>query len=305
MNFDLSYIIFIIASLGCGGFAAFALAGILQKARKARELARQEIIVTETESSFFKTFMPLSRNIGRYLRGTFGARDGGSNFYDKHLSGVAARLASSGTPEGLNADEYMGFCVINIIIFAILGVIAFVLFELFDIYLMFIFGCCLGALRMPLWLKAKRERRHISIRKELPFSLDLLTLAMEAGLDFTNALDRIVKKMGKSPLGQEFSIMLREITLGKSRSNAMRDLGRRVGISEVQSVMTSLVQAEEMGASIGPILRIQAEQQRERRSQRAEEIVGAAPVKMLFPLILIMAVTVIVIFGPMIIGFMS
>jgi tight adherence protein C len=69
--------------------------------------------------------------------------------------------------------------------------------------------------------------------------------------------------------------------------------------------MTSLVQAEEMGASIGPILRIQAEQQRERRSQRAEEIAGAAPVKMLFPLMLIMAVTVIIIFGPMVIGFIE
>lgn len=128
---------------------------------------------------------------------------------------------------------------------------------------------------------------------------------MEAGLDFTAALDRIVKKMKDGPLGQEYSIMLREITLGKSRSDAMRDLGRRVDIPEVQSVMTSLVQAEEMGASIGPILRIQAEQQRERRSQRAEEIAGAAPVKMLFPLMLIMAVTVIIIFGPMIIGFIE
>ncbi|MFW5858359.1 MAG: type II secretion system F family protein, partial [Planctomycetota bacterium] len=100
-------------------------------------------------------------------------------------------------------------------------------------------------------------------------------------------------------------LMLREIRLGKTRSDAMRDLGRRVDVPEVLSVTTALVQAEEMGANISPILRIQAEQQRERRSQRAEEAAGKAPVKMLFPLVLIMLVTFLFIFGPMAIQFFT
>jgi tight adherence protein C len=97
--------------------------------------------------------------------------------------------------------------------------------------------------------------------------------------------------------------MLREIRLGKTRSDAMRDMGRRVDVPEVVSVMTSLVQAEEMGANIGPVLRIQADQQRERRSQRAEEAAGKVPVKLLFPLMFIMMVTFMIIFGPMVVTF--
>ncbi|MHC4870846.1 MAG: type II secretion system F family protein, partial [Planctomycetota bacterium] len=261
MDTDYRYIIFIISSLLSGAFAGWALVVFFQKAKKARELAREEIIVTETESSFFKSLMPFARIIGRYFRGTFGNKDHNAGFYNKNALRIKNRLASAGMPEGINEDEYVGFSVINIFMFGICGVLCYILFDLFDSFIMFFMGCFIGFLRMPLWLKGKTERRHLTIKKELPFSLDLLTLAMEAGLDFTNALDRIVKKLKKGPLGQEYSIMLREITLGKSRSEAMRDLGRRVGIAEVQSVMTSLVQAEEMGASIGPILRIQAEQQ--------------------------------------------
>ncbi len=298
-------LIFKFATALSATFASWAIVDFIKKAKMANQRAREEIIITETESSFFRALMPIARGIGRYLRGTFASPDSSTGAYNKFSLKIKAKLMSAGNPEGIDEDEYVGFAVINIFICSIFGVIAFILLELFDVYIMFAIGCALGALKMPLWIKAKAEKRHTLIRKELPFALDLLTLAMEAGLDFTTALDKIVKNLKNSPLGQEFGIMLREITLGKSRSNAMRDLARRVDITEVQSVMTSLVQAEEMGASIAPILRIQSEQQRERRSQRAEEIAGAAPVKMLFPLVLIMGVTVIVIFGPMILGFLG
>jgi len=185
----------------------------------------------------------------------------------------------------------------------ILGALLFLMAPFMNVIGLFAIGAFLGAMRMPSWLNAKRTQRHNVIRKELPFALDLFTLATEAGLDFTSALDRICRKLGRTPLGEEFQLMLREIRLGKTRSDAMRDLGRRVDVPEVLSVTTALVQAEEMGANISPILRIQAEQQRERRSQRAEEAAGKAPVKMLFPLVLIMLVTFLFIFGPMAIQF--
>jgi tight adherence protein C len=303
-----SYILYIIIISigGMTGFAVWAGVDIYLKARATRLDTSEEIIVTETTSSFFKTFMPLARSIGKGMRAMLvntnkDAKSPGYYYYFHQK--LEARLAAAGHPEGIIADEYVGFSFVNAFMFGLLGAFIFIILEPFDIFTCFILGMVFGFLRMSMWLSRKLQERQTSIRRQLPFCLDLLTLAMEAGLDFTNALGKIVKKLGNTPLGQELSIMLREIQLGKTRSDAMRDTGRRVGVQEVQSVMTSLVQADEMGASIGPILRIQADQQRERRSQNAEERAGKAPVKMLFPLMLIVFATLLMIFGPIIIGF--
>jgi len=249
-----------------------------------------------------KMLLPMARYIGMGVRGMFekpgkeGKKPGKYHFIHQRIN---SRLDSAGRPEGINADEYVGFIVINALLGGIVGVLLFLFAEMFSLYLMFFFGLALGAMRMPSWLKRRMQARHTKILKELPFALDLFTLATEAGLDFTSALGRIVGKLGQSPLGEELQLMLREIRLGKPRSDAMRDMSRRVGVAEVRSVMTGLVQAEEMGSNIGPILRIQAEQQRERRSQRAEETAAKMPVKLVFPLVLIMLVTFLFIFGPM------
>jgi tight adherence protein C len=301
---DLAQIAAIAAAWGAGAFGAWGFFDALREARRARRerLARpHEIIVTETQSGFFRLFLPVARYIGLGLRQSLDRRgdEESPGWYGSLLRRVRARLASAGYPEGLNADEYVGFNLLCALLGGLLGIIVFVGVGVLTPVACFLIGLVLGAMRMPSWLKRKSEERHTAIRRELPFALDLFTLATEAGLDFTKALERIVAKLGRTPLGQEFQVMLREIRLGKTRSEAMRDLGRRVDVTEVQSVMTSLVQAEEMGSQIGPILRIQSEQQRERRSQRAEEAAGKAPVKMLFPLMLIMAVTFLIIFGSM------
>lgn len=296
----------VVASWGAGACGAWAVLDLLRRARQTRRMARGEIVVTETQSPFFRLFLPTARFLGQGVRASLASKsEEAPGFYRVLHRRIQDRLASAGNPEGIDADEYVGFVLISMILGGLLGVVAHLLAPMANVFAYFAIGATLGATRMPSWLSARRTLRHHSIRKELPFALDLFTLATEAGLDFTSALDRICRKLGRTPLGQEFSLMLREIRLGKTRSDAMRDLARRVDVQEVISVMTALVQAEEMGAHIGPILRIQAQQQRERRSQLAEETAGKMPVKMLFPLALIMMVVFLVIFGPMAIGFLS
>lgn len=161
---------------------------------------------------------------------------------------------------------------------------------------------CLWLFAYPdLWLKRTLQARHRSIQRSLPFVLDLLTLSVEAGLDFMTALQRNIQRRAVDALNEELIRVVREIQLGKTRSQALRDLGRRVDLSDLRSVVQALVQADELGVSIGSILRIQADQMRQRRFERAEKLANEAPVKMLFPLmVFIFPAVFLILLGPII-----
>lgn len=150
-----------------------------------------------------------------------------------------------------------------------------------------------------LWLRGVVRARHRALQRALPFVLDLLTLSVEAGLDFMNAMHRIVERRRLDALCEEFLRVLREIQLGKTRRDALRDMAERVDQREVQSVVNALVQADELGVGIASILRIQADQMRQRRFERAERLANEAPVKMLFPLLVfIFPAVFLVLLGP-------
>lgn len=152
-----------------------------------------------------------------------------------------------------------------------------------------------------LWLKAVLDERRRKIQKSLPFVLDLLTLSVEAGLDFISAMQRIVERSKLDALSEELVRVLREIQLGKTRRNALRDMSERVDQQDLRSVINALVQADELGVGIGSILRIQADQMRQRRFERAEKLANEAPVKMLFPLVaFIFPAVFIVLLGPIV-----
>ncbi len=152
-----------------------------------------------------------------------------------------------------------------------------------------------------LWLRGELNERHRKIQKSLPFVLDLLTLSVEAGLDFMSAMQRIVERGKIDALGEELVRVLREIQLGKTRRNALRDLGERVNQKDLRSVINALVQADELGVGIGSILRIQSDQMRQRRFERAEKMANEAPVKMLFPLVaFIFPAVFLVLLGPIV-----
>jgi len=151
------------------------------------------------------------------------------------------------------------------------------------------------------WLRRAVQGRHNEIRRALPFVLDLLTLSVEAGMDFMSALQRNIERRTIDALGEELIRVVREIQLGKTRRNALRDLSLRVNLQELRSVVNALVQADELGVSIGSILRIQSDQIRQRRFERAERLANEAPVKMLFPLMMfIFPAVFLILLGPII-----
>ncbi len=171
--------------------------------------------------------------------------------------------------------------------------------------LLFIIGFGFGGFLLPqFWLRQRVGQRRTRIIKSLPDSFDLITTCVEAGLGLDGALARVAEKV-EGPFADELSRMLREIALGKMRRDALRELGERTGVPDLITFVNAVVQAEQMGSSVGAVLRVQAEQLRVRRRQRAEEQAYKAPVKMIFPLILCIFPTLfIVILGPAVITIM-
>lgn len=149
------------------------------------------------------------------------------------------------------------------------------------------------------WLRRARELRAKKILRALPFVLDLLTLSVEAGMDFMGAVRRNCEKRAMDPLNEELLRMQREIQIGTTRKVAFGNLAERVRIPQVKTLCAALIQADELGVSLGTILRIQADQLRKERFERAEKLAHEAPTKMLFPLLLfIFPATLIVLLGP-------
>ena len=162
---------------------------------------------------------------------------------------------------------------------------------------------CMGVLLFyayPLmWLRGAVKRRHFAIMRALPFVLDLLTLSVEAGMDFMSALQRNCERRKLDPLNEELIRMTREIQVGTPRRTALRNMSERVRQPDLRAVVHALVQADELGVPIGSILRIQSDQLRSRRFERAEKLANEAPVKMLGPLLLcIFPAVFLILLGP-------
>jgi tight adherence protein C len=159
-------------------------------------------------------------------------------------------------------------------------------------------GLVLGLLgyMLPLmWLRRVAQDRQERLTKELPYAIDLLTVAMEAGQDFGAAVRHFVNEVGTGPLRQEFGIMLRETDLNKSRVEALRSMAVRIQIEEFKSIVTAVVQSTEMGASVAVALKIQAEEIRRSRFHRAERKAARAPSLMLIPVALFILPSVFII----------
>jgi tight adherence protein C len=213
------------------------------------------------------------------------------------LAGI--ELCKAGNPRDLSPAQLAVlvevsagfFCLLGIVFSSCihLGIEAPVLFALF------------GALLPLLWLRDRVRARQRAIARALPFDLDLLTLSVEAGLDFAASLGKVVEKGRNGPLEEELAHTLKELKLGKTREEALRNLADRVRLPAVTSFVHALVQADRMGTPLGKILRILAAQLRQERTQRAEKLANEAPVKLLIPLIGCIFPTIfLVLFGPIV-----
>lgn len=146
-------------------------------------------------------------------------------------------------------------------------------------------GTALGFVLPRIWLHDRIDARRRLTFKALPFMLDLITLCVESGLNLNSAIAQAVAKGPAGPLRDEFARLLRDMRAGRPRSEALRDLAARLDMAPVSSFVSTLIQAEASGMSLGPILRTQAEQRRTERFARAEELAMQAPVKLLLPLL--------------------
>lgn len=262
----------------------------------------------ESRSLFFKLIRPFARFFGTWIAAMSAdielkhGRDPSSSYLLSTRVRVQKLLIGAGDPEGITADEFIGLIIFSTLMWTGLGLMIFVVLGS---TFMILVGAVVGFAHPLLWLRDRVGRRRNGIRRMMPYALDLLTLAVEAGLDFTAALARLVPKLGDNPLADEFGQMLRDIQLGKPRAEALRDMANRINMNEMNSFAASLIQADELGASIGVVLRIQADQMRNDRSNRAEKKAMEAPVKILFPLISCIFPTVfLIIFAPILIEYL-
>ena len=172
------------------------------------------------------------------------------------------------------------------------------------IYLVFI-EIALGLVMPGFMLSKKITARQKKIQNSLPDTLDLLTVSVEAGLGFDGALSKVIDKM-PGPLSDEFENVLQEIKVGKQKRDALRDMSDRIGVADLSTFVSSIIQADQFGVSIGNILRIQSDQMRQKRRQRAQEKAMKAPVKMVIPMVLFIFPTIFsVLLGPVIIQIMD
>lgn len=219
----------------------------------------------------------------------------------RNIEETRRKLELAGRPYGWGPTEFLG---VRGLAGILLAVMTFLLLTLTGQYLPRRFLATLVAgglgfyLLPTLWLSSQIRRRQTEIVKALPDALDLLTISVEAGLGFDAAMSKVAEKW-ENELSLAFNRVIQEIRMGKLRREALRDMADRMDVPDVSSFVAAIIQADQLGVSIAKVLRIQSEQMRIRRRQRAEEKAHQAPVKMLFPMaFLIFPALFIVLLGP-------
>lgn len=209
------------------------------------------------------------------------------------------QLILAGEPGKLKPQEFM---VLKMVITGLAGVLGIILpIPLSQAALI----AAISWLLPDLYLQQRIRKRQLAITLAIPDVLDLLTVSVEAGLGFDAAVARVADKV-KGPLAEELNRMLYEMRIGKPRRDAMRDLSERTGVGYLHSFAAAVIQADQLGVSISKVLRIQSQDIRRQRRQRAEEEAMKAPIKMLLPLVgLIFPSLFIILLGPSILHFIA
>jgi tight adherence protein C len=225
----------------------------------------------------------------------------------KTLETTRQKLELAGNPNNWSPAQFWGLRVMAPVV---LGGLFFLLLSVsqqpFSKRIMFSgVAAVVGFLYPQMWLDGKIRARQGAIIKALPDALDLLSICVEAGLGFDSAMDRVNAKWD-DPLSEEFGRVIREIQLGKSRRDALRDMAERTDVADVTSFIAAIIQTEQLGVSISKVLKIQSDQMRMKRRQRAEERAHQAPIKMLIPMVFLIFPSIyIVLLGPAVITVME
>ena len=297
-----------VAALAAAGilFIAFGLAmavaphrADLLEARLAQfaEAGRAPATLTEVEMSlplFDRVIRPTLDKVGGFLNRN--ARQGNTD-------ALQEKLNLAGRPMGLSASGFLALRMLSMVLFtgvgfalALLGALTMPMFLLVPVG-----GLVLGYLGPQMVVARRIKKRQKGILLALPSALDLLTISVEAGLSFDAALTRVTDKYNNE-FSRELTIMLNEVRLGRPRLEALDDVGRRCKVEELSNFIQAIIQSEQLGVGVANVLRIQSEEIRRKRRQRAEEQGQKAPLKMLFPMVgCIFPCLFIVLLGPAVI----
>lgn len=215
-------------------------------------------------------------------------------------------IKTSGLSSELNEDEFIGLQILWGFLFPIfLGFLNLVL-ELGLSWPMVLGLGLLGYFLPLIHAKGEKKKRELSVRADLPFFIDLLALSVEAGLDFFSAIQKIVDKSRgtESVLAEEFSVVLKDIKIGASKTQALKDFSERLDMNEITSFVAVLIDAEQSGAPISQVLKDQSVQMRLERFVRAEKAGARASQTIMIPMMLfILPAVFIMVFGPVVISF--
>ncbi len=262
------------------------------QARLAEYLQRGDVVSLEeielSQPFTERVIIPIVRRIGE-ISARFTPQ--------KAIQDTAKRMELAGNPWPIDAATFLA---IRFILAVMLGGFVTAMFLLspepnLNDNAIFIFGATFGGFYLPhLMLSSRITNRQREIRKAMPDALDLLTICVEAGLGFDAAMNKVSEKWDNA-LALAFARTIREIQLGKTRRDALKDMADRLGIPEMTSFVAAIIQSEQLGVSMAKILRIQSEQMRLRRRQAAEEEAHKAPVKMVLPMAFLIFPTIMII----------
>jgi tight adherence protein C len=244
--------------------------------------------------------------ISRFFNRYFLSWVRGKAYWDGYRASYRRKLIAAGLREEFNPDEFIAFKFFMVFFFPVVGIFL----TLSDVYrfegntlLMAAVG---GWFYPDLWMKGRITNRQRQVRRSMPFIVDLLALSTEAGLDFVGSIGKVVEKARPSPLVEELDQVLKEIKVGSSRADALREMASRLDMAEMNSFVAILISADQMGAPIGRTLRQQSEQIRVQRFLAAEKAGAAAAQKLLIPTILfILPAVMLMIMGPIIVQYVQ
>jgi len=218
---------------------------------------------------------------------------------------VLQLLLALGNPNQYSPDEYLVLCLVWAVVGgfgAWLGTMLVLGGASFMATVLYIgLGFTVGFFVTYMWLRERALQRLRDISKRLPYTLDLIAMAMDAGATFYEACHSVVQDEPDNPLNQELGVVVREIDFGRSRQDALTHLGQRIHVDGLDGIISAVLQAEQLGTPLADVLKLQSNLLRMRRSMRAERRAGEASVKMLIPMMLILLSVVVVIFAPMIV----
>lgn len=256
----------------------------LEDAENASKVKKEPVFIKLTRPFYKRYFLPMTQGKNK----------------QKYRTKYRQKLANAGLLKDMTPEEFVALKFFMILggPFAFLTV-RFIMEENWPLTITPVMGL-VGYLYPDVWLSGLIKKRADDILRAMPFIVDMLALSVEAGLDFMAAIQRVIEKAPPSPLNEEFETLVRETKIGSSRAEGLRQMGWRVNIIEINSFCATLIAADSVGASIGPLLKQLSTELRIKRSSRAEQAGATAATKILIPMIFfILPAVLVAIFAPM------